>query len=85
MFRINPRSEDYPDAIEALKAHNEVEILGYQTIGLFMSKPVRHVLSQLECRYGTEWRFALDVFNYGFIMGKRAERARRAKSKQADT
>ncbi len=86
MFRIDPCSEDYPNAIEAQKARQEAHISGELPMTLFMSKPVSHVLCELESCCGEKsYLFVCGVFNYGYIMGKRAERARRAKSKQADT
>lgn len=45
---------------------------------LFFSKPVKFVVQELQRRCGGHDNILLhSVFNYGYILGKRAERARR--------
>ena len=54
--------------------------MGEQGIKLFLSKPVRWVLKELERRHDGEYSDLfkrIDAFNYGYILGIRAERARR--------
>ncbi|MBO5449300.1 MAG: hypothetical protein J5994_08215 [Ruminococcus sp.] len=88
MFKIKISSEDYPTVSEAQKAAKEADILSQQAIELFLSKPVKHVLFELSCRYRNEnspFLMFLNVFNYGYILGKRSERARRKKALQANT
>lgn len=83
MFKIDIHSENYPTLTEALKARNEVDILDKQSLGLFLSKPVRHVLFELECRHQISSPFTIsEIFYYGYILGKRAERARRKSKKE---
>lgn len=84
MFKINWKSEYYPSLREALQARKTVDIVRKQTMELFLSRDVSHVLSELERRSQDELRggitnvlFYMNVFNYGYILGKRAERARR--------
>lgn len=83
MFKINIQSEDYPTFAEALKARDEVDILSKQSLELFFSKPVQHVLFELECRHQIISPLTIsDIFYYGYILGKRAERARRKSKKE---
>lgn len=85
MFKIDIHSENYPTLTEALKARNEVDILGKQYPRLFLSKSVQHVLFELECQYrdkNSPLLMFLGVFNYGYILGIRAERARRKSKKE---
>lgn len=77
LFDIAPYSSDYPNFMEALKARDEVDILEKQGIGVFISRPVKHVLYELERRYKDPFLFVANVFYYGYILGKRAKRAKR--------
>lgn len=83
MFRIPPFSKDYPNLFEALQAKKEVDIVEQQSMEQFNSKPVRHVLFEIDCRHRGEQYEELfrvfDAFQYGYILGKRAERKRRNK------
>lgn len=88
MFKIKIYSEDYLTVAEARTAAKEADILKHQNIDTFCSKPVKHVLFELSCRYRNEnspFLMFLNIFNYGYILGKRAERARRKKALQANT
>lgn len=80
MFNISPTSEDYPNILEAIEARKQADITEQQEMDLFMSKPVRHVMFELENRCIVkpykDLFFTMDVFYYGYILGKRAERAR---------
>lgn len=68
--------ENFPTVPEALKARKEADIVNHQCIGLFISNPVQFVVKELARK--NEDRFLLmSIFNYGYIMGVRAERARR--------
>ena len=61
----------------------EADILSHQGIGLFSSKPIKFVFKELERRRNREYSEffnRVDAFNYGYILGKRAERARRKKT-----
>ncbi len=82
MFRIPINSEDYPNIIEATEAKKEFTIVQHQPIGLFLSKKVKHFLFTAEvynCDRASGDRFMVfDAFAYGYILGKRAERARKA-------
>ena len=44
---------------------------------MFCSKPVKAVIKELESRTHDRFIIKLDAFNYGYMMRKRAERARR--------
>lgn len=72
--------DNWPTLFEVLEAKKEADILKKQRVGLFFSKPVQHVFLDLRCREnqpkGNVWMM-LDAFNYGYILGKRAERQRR--------
>ncbi len=72
--------ENWPTLFEALEAKKEADILIKQRIGLFLSKPVQHVFLELRCREfqpkDSIW-LIINAFNYGYILGKRAERQRR--------
>lgn len=79
---IHVDQENWPTLPEALKAKEEVDILFKQTIGLFTSRPVKFVVAEIKHRCAREGlnheNFVLMlVLNYGYIMGVRAERARR--------
>lgn len=87
-FKITPEMfkemgvdlENWPTLPEALKAKSEADILMHQCVGLFLSKPVQWVLQELKRRHkgeSSEMFMRIDMFNYGYIMGIRAERARR--------
>ena len=72
--------ENWPTLSEALQAKKEADILLHQGAGLFSSNPVKWVLKELEHRHSREYSEffnRLDAFNYGYMLGKRAERARR--------
>ena len=72
--------KNWPTLPEALKAKKEADIVGEQGIKLFLSKPIRWVLKELERRHDGEYSDLskrIDAFNYGYILGIRAERARR--------
>lgn len=79
-FKVTPQSSP-----EALKTDKEADILSHQGIDLFTSKPIKWVLEAAERSYNkehSELLNRLNAFNYGYILGKRAERARRRKEKQ---
>ena len=79
LFSISPFSKDYPNVMEALQAKREVEIIEQQGLGLFNSRPVMHVLSHIFNKHSGEHSqlfTTADVFYYGYILGKRAERKR---------
>jgi len=85
MFKINIHSEDYPSFAEAQKASKEADIVMKQYLDVFLSKPVRHVFFELECRdelKNSPFLMFAAVFNYGYILGKRSERARRKSKKE---
>lgn len=65
---------------EASEIEREADIVLQQGIGLFCSEPVKAVIKELESRTHDSFVIKLDVFYYGYIMGKRAERARRGKA-----
>lgn len=72
--------ENYPTFPQALKAKKEADIVEQQGTGLFLSKPVQWVFQELRRKYGENYTEVLkmtDIFNYGYILGIRAERARR--------
>ncbi len=78
--------ENWPTLSEASKAKKEANILLYQEIDLFISNPVKWVLEDAERRHNKEYSEffnKLNAFNYGYILGKRAERSRRKKAKQS--
>lgn len=81
MFSISPFSDDYPSLFEALQAKKEVDIIEKQSQSLVFSRPVRHVLFEINSRHkhesSKEIFVTIDAFYYGYILGKRAERARR--------
>ena len=62
--------KNWPTLPEALKAKKEADIVGEQGIKLFLSKPVRWVLKELERRHDGEYSDLfkrIDAFNYGYI------------------
>lgn len=72
--------KNWPTLPEALKAKKEADIVGEQGIGLFLSKPVQWVFQELCRKHGENYAEVskmIDIFNYGYILGIRAERARR--------
>lgn len=72
--------ENYPTLPQALKAKKEADIVGEQGIGLFLSKPVQWVFQELCLKHSENYAEVskmIDIFNYGYILGIRAERARR--------
>ena len=81
MFRISPFSKDYPNCFESLQAKKEVDIIEKQNVELFLSRPVSHVLFEIDCRHrnerSKEYLIVIDAFYYGYILGKRAERKRK--------
>lgn len=89
-FKVTPKGlktvgidlENWPTLSEALQAKKEADIVSHKGIEPFSSKLVKLVLNELERRhYGeySEFFNRLDAFNYGYILGIRAERARRKK------
>ena len=68
--------KNHPTVPQALKAKKEADIVEYQTVGLFLSNPVQWVLDILRCRHNREFELG-SAFHYGYILGIRAERARR--------
>jgi hypothetical protein len=80
-------SPEYPNVKEAFKAREEVDIMEKQDLDLFLSRPVKHVLFELECRSnsrnGCDLLTVAEIFNYGYILGKRAERAKRKQKSKA--
>lgn len=86
MFEISFTSEDYPNIVEAAKAKKELEIVRHQPVNTFVSKPVKHFLFMTEKnlrvipeKSSRDIFMILNVFNYGYILGKRAERAKKAR------
>ena len=72
--------KNWPTFAEALKAKEEADIVGHQCIGLYLSNPVQWVFQNLHRRHNGEYSELfnmVDIFNYGYILGIRAERARR--------
>ena len=70
--------KNYPTFPQALKAKKDADIVEHQGIGLFFSNPVQWVFNELHRRHDYQEKFNMcDIFNYGYIMGIRAERARR--------
>ena len=75
---------NWPSVPQALKARAEADIVQQQALNLFISNAVQWVLQELERRHsgeGSEMFIHADMFNYGYIMGIRAERARRKADK----
>lgn len=65
-------------------AEEESDMIMKNEVEVFYSKPVRYVLKELQRRYNRYDNILLNrVFSYGYILGKRAERARRKKSEQS--
>lgn len=84
MFKIPINSEDYPNLVEAAKAKKELAIVQHQPICLLKSKPVKHFMFAVETdlrdvtdENAKNFYMILNAFNYGYILGKRAERAKR--------
>ncbi len=84
MFDIPINSEDYPNIVEAAKAKKELAIVQHQSISLLKSKPVKHFMFAVETdirdvtdKNAKYFYMILNAFNYGYILGKRAERAKR--------
>lgn len=76
--------ENWPTVPEALKAKQEAGIAMKNGIGLFVSKPIKFVVQELQRRFEGHNVLLLNcIFNYGYILGKRAERARKKKSEQS--
>ena len=69
--------KDLPTFAEALKMKKEIEIIKQQDIGKFLDRMPQLIIREIE-RTEKEliWREVL-LMNYGYIMGVRAERARR--------
>lgn len=69
--------KDLPTFAEALKMKKEIEIIKHQGIGKFLDRMPQLIIREIE-RTEKEliWREVL-LMNYGYIMGVRAERARR--------
>lgn len=63
--------------LEAFEIQREVDIVLHQGIGLVCSETVKSVINELESRTCDKLLIKIDAFNYGYIMGKRAERAKR--------
>lgn len=79
--------ENWPTFAEALKAKGEADIVGHQSIGLFLSRSVQQVFQAIRCKYDEERAQAMittGIFNYGYILGVRAERARRKGRKEGE-
>lgn len=85
MKNIFNNPEKWPTLPQALKARAEADIVRKQGIGLFLSDPVQFVFQALEnkrsenncCGEFSNHIAMLEAFNYGYILGKRAERAKR--------
>lgn len=79
--------ESNPTAAEVMRTKREADIVMKQCCGLFMSNQVKRTLQEVERRTyqrrGHSERILdlLSAFNYGYILGKRAERARRKAAK----
>lgn len=59
-------------------ANDEADMIMKSKDDLFFSKPVKYVVRELQRRCDRHDNILLNsVFNYGYILGKRAERARR--------
>lgn len=81
MFTIPINSEDYPNIVEAAKAKKELAIAQWQPANLFASKQVKHFMFTAETEFrddnSSDFYMILNAFNYGYILGKRSERAKR--------
>lgn len=76
--------ESNPTVAEVI--HREADIVMKQCCGFFASDTVRRVLQEVERRtrqrgHSEKILSLLSAFNYGYILGKRAERARRKAAK----
>lgn len=69
--------KDLPTFAEASKMKKEIEIIKQQDIGKFLDRMPKLIIREIE-RTEKEllWREML-LMSYGYIMGVRAERARR--------
>lgn len=80
--------ETWQSILESLElekaADKEADMIMKSKDDLFFSKPVKYVVRELQRRYDRHDNILLNrVFSYGYILGKRAERARRKKSEQS--
>lgn len=85
MFFKFSKIEDYPNAMQAFKARDEAKIVEEQPVDIFLSNTVVYVINELELLnrdkyHNNKMLFAMSIFNYGYIMGKRAERQRKHKT-----
>lgn len=76
--------ETWQSILESLElekaADKEANMIMKNEINVFYSKPVKYVIRELQRRCDRHDNILLkSVFNYGYILGKRAERARRKK------
>lgn len=82
---INFNLQVYPTVLEAAKAQEEVNIIAEQPVGLFFSKPVQNVFYTLGCKYrdsrDSDIMMLISAFDYGYILGKRAERSKKKSTK----
>lgn len=76
--------EAWQSILESLElekaADKEADMIMKNEVEVFYSKPVRYVLKELQRRYNSYDNINIllkRVFTYGYILGKRAERARR--------
>lgn len=85
MSKVN--FENHPNFIQAKKAQEEADIIHKQSAGVFLSEPVQLVMDELKSYlkkmdfsyYDESVIMMLDLFNYGYILGKREERKRHKK------
>lgn len=85
MFFEFSKIEDYPTLPQALEAKKEAEIVMYQSIEPFMTNSVKYVVNEIDLKIrdnfqNSKFFLLLSIFNYGYIMGKRAERQRKHKT-----
>lgn len=72
--------EHRPNIIEAYKAREEARIVLQQPINLLLEDSIKWVADDLQREVKTDFFFMCCMFNYGYILGKRAERAKRKKT-----
>lgn len=80
---FNHESECYPNFAEARKASETVDMLMKQLALIPSNREVAHVINEISIRFDIDHvnLLVIDIIlSYGYILGKRAERARRKKT-----
>lgn len=80
---FNHRSEYYPNFAEARKASGTVDMLMKQYALIPSNREAAHVINEISIKFDIDHvnLLVIDmILNYGYILGKRAERARRKKT-----